>query len=141
MLFFKKDEAYMRCAHALLQVCLADPLGELAVKAMPAVQSFRDFGKAAYAEFRGLMRGYFKSDLVDKAFFRVKREKKLDDYQYYIPKFETYIARLAMFMVAANEKKAKRMASFLAEFPAAYYRNDSEAMKDILYYEPLRFLE
>jgi len=141
MLFFKKDECYMRCMHALLQVCLAEPLGELAGKAIPALQSYQDFGKPAYARFRDVMRAYFKSDLVERAFLGVKREKKLDDYQYYIPKFETYVARLALFMVAGNEKKAKRMASFLAEFPTAYYRNDSEAMKGILYYEPLRFLE
>lgn len=141
MLFFKKDECYMRCMHALLQVCLAEPLAELAGKAMPIVQGYGDFDRAAYAKFRSLMRSYFQGDLVDKAFLRAKRGKKLDDYQYYIPKFETYVARLSLFMVAGDEKKAKRMASFLAEFPSAYYRNDSGAMKDILYYEPLRFLE
>jgi hypothetical protein len=141
MLFFKKDLGYMKCLHAFLQVCLADPLCDLSEKAIALVQDYRDFDKDSFVDFRKLMRAYFKQSLVDAAFKGVKRLKKPDDYQYVIPKLEVYVAKLHLFIVGGNAQKAKRMASFLANFPAAYFKNDSEAMQNILYYEPLRFLE
>lgn len=131
----------MQCLSAALRLCASEPGSGLSKSAIAIVASYGGFGKPAYAEFRKLMRLYFKQALVDGAFMGLKPLKKLDDYQYYIPKLETFLAKLHAFVLSGNEAKAKRMASFLSGFPAAYYRNDSEAMKDILYYEPLRFLE
>lgn len=141
MLFFKKDVRYMQCLSASLRICVSEPLGGLSKSAIAIVSDYGAFNKPEYAAFRKLMRLYFKQALVDRAFKGLKPLKKIDDYQYYLPKLETYLSKLQAFILSGNEAKAKRMSTFLVDFPAAYYRNDSEAMKNILYYEPLRFLE
>ena len=141
MLFFKKDLEYMKCLSCLLRVCENDPLCELAKRSIAILQDYHDFDKASRDDFRGLCEDYFGRRPAAAPFKGLRRLKKIDDYQYIIPKLESYVAKLHTFIAGGKGQKARRMAGFLKEFPAAYYRNDFEGMQAILYYEPLRFLE